>query len=71
MRTPRPRDHGRDIDQELLNLTLSLSPSERFQRWLTTHEFMIALRLASLREQYPDLSERDLMLKTVESFSNG
>lgn len=66
-----PRNHARDIDPELLKLTLSLSPSQRFQRWLQTRKFIVALRLSALREQYPELPERDIMLKMVESFNDG
>jgi hypothetical protein len=65
------RNRRYDIDIELLEQIAKMSPGERMQRWFAGYERIKQQRLTELREQYPDLSERELILKMIESFEEG
>ncbi len=67
---PFPAEVMSEIDPELVNITLTLSTSQRIQRWLNARQLAVGLRLGQLRKQYPNLSTQELNLKMIESFND-
>jgi hypothetical protein len=57
------------VDWEALRLTWSLTPGQRIQRMLHARELAAALVRSRLREQFPQLSDREINLMLVEELS--
>jgi hypothetical protein len=53
-------------DWEMMALTARLSVGARIQRLLDAREFAVGMIRGRLRQQYPDLSNRELNLKVLE-----
>lgn len=54
------------IDVELMRLRMALTPGQRIQAMLDTHEWIVAVIRGRLNQQYPDLSDYDIGLKIVD-----
>ncbi len=57
-----------EIDFDLMEITWTLTPSQRIQRWYNARQLAVGLRLGQLQQQYPHLSLAELNLKMIESF---
>jgi hypothetical protein len=53
-------------DMELMRLRLSLSPGQRIQAMLDARALVVGVIRGRLRNQYPDISEKELNLKMLE-----
>jgi hypothetical protein len=58
------------IDLDLLILRSNLTPGQRIQSMLNTREFLVGQIRGRLRQQYPDLSPRELNLKVLEEIES-
>ena len=54
------------MDVEQIRLLSRLSPGRRIQAMLDARELAVGLIRGRLRQQYPDLSPRELNLKVLE-----
>lgn len=55
-----------EIDMEKLIARSKMTPGERIQAMMDERERLVGLIRERLREQYPDLSHRELNLKVLE-----
>ena len=61
-----PGYHFGPVDIELLRIRSQLSPGRRLQAMLDAREMAVGLLRGRLRQQYTDLSNRELNLKVLE-----
>ncbi len=54
------------VDIELLFIRIKLSPGQRLQAMLDARELLVGLIRGRLRQQYPQLSTREINLKVLE-----
>lgn len=59
------------VDMQLLKLRLSVPPEKRILALLDAYEFKIGALRARLRQQFPDLSDREINLKALEEIERG
>lgn len=56
------------IDFELMRLQLRLTPGQRILAMLERHELIVAAMRARLRQERPELSDREIGLLIIEEF---
>lgn len=59
------------IDMQLPKLRLSVPPEKPIQVPLDAYEFKIGALRTRLRQQFPDLSDREINLKALEEIERG
>ena len=59
-------DYRFDVDIDEMRLVARLTPGQRIQAMLDTHELVLGLIRGRLQRQYPHLSPREVNLKLLE-----
>jgi hypothetical protein len=57
------------VDLDLMRLRGRLSPGQRLQAMLDARELAVGLMRGRLRQQYPNLSPREINLKVLEEIA--
>jgi hypothetical protein len=58
--------HFDPLDRDLVRIRSKLSPGQRIQAMLDSHEMIVSLIRGRLQQQYPHLSTREVNLKVLE-----
>jgi hypothetical protein len=53
-------------DIELMRVRMKLSPGQRLQAMLDAHAMLTGMIRGRLRQQYPELDDREINLKVIE-----